>query len=60
MGEMIPDNDFMISPFSVWALLASVAEGADGVTLNEIKNLLNLQDLSGLAQVFSQIRDKLM
>lgn len=60
MGELIPEHDFMISPFSVWALLASTAEGADGQTLNEIKNVLNLQDISNLAPVFKQIRDKLM
>jgi len=60
MGELVPNYDFMISPFSVWALLASAAEGAGTNTLEEFKTVLGLNDLANLGDVFNQIRQKLV
>ena len=37
-----PDENFMISPFSIYHLLVLIAEGAGGKTYDEIYNQLNL------------------
>lgn len=49
-------NNYMISPFSVWALLLLVAEGAEGRTLEELQNTLRItNDTSLLRQGYSSI-----
>lgn len=61
---MIPANDFMFSPYTVYSLLTTLVEGATepSTTLNELLNVLeiprNVQ--SSLGDIYNEIYNKLM
>lgn len=52
------DYDFVISPSSVWSLLAVTAEGANGNTLAQLQTVLRLpKNLTNLPLVYEDIQE---
>ncbi|XP_067647923.1 serine protease inhibitor 77Ba-like [Eurosta solidaginis] len=57
IADVAGNADFMISPFSVWALLLLLMEAAAGNTLNELRTVLHInQDRDVLRQAFNVVQ----
>ncbi|XP_065095388.1 serine protease inhibitor 77Ba-like isoform X2 [Ochlerotatus camptorhynchus] len=54
-GEVKTKNIIM-SPLSVWTLLALLSEGAEGETLHEILNVMNVQNQSLIRHKFKEMQ----
>jgi serine protease inhibitor len=50
-----PDENYMVSPFSLWSLLVLLSEGASGNTFDEIQRTLNLPDKRTLRSAYKVI-----
>ncbi|XP_036326783.1 serine protease inhibitor 77Ba, partial [Rhagoletis pomonella] len=57
ISDAAGNEDFMISPFSVWALLLLLVEAASGSTLNELRTVLHItEDRQSLRQAFNVVQ----
>ncbi|XP_054732852.1 serine protease inhibitor 77Ba-like [Anastrepha obliqua] len=57
ISDAAGNADFMISPFSVWALLLLLVEAAAGNTLNELRTVLHInEDRQALRHAFNVVQ----
>lgn len=54
-----PDDNFMISPYSIWSLLVLISEGASGKTFSQIQSRLQLPDANTLRKAYKLV-DKIL
>lgn len=52
----VKTKNVIISPLSVWNLLALLSEGAEGETLQEILNVMNVQDQTRIRNNFKEMQ----